>query len=272
MLKNGLHKCHQKEESTMKFLLASIMYLTVSLAYGSIEIDYSPMDFSKVNLGNIHQGENEIILTFDDGPNSGVTNKVLDLLADFNIKANFFVIGENVKAHPDIMRRMVDEGHIVGNHSMTHLALQKLDPLSWKDIVKHEVMDAHDVIAPYMTNNTHFYFRAPYAAWAQPYADFLNESEIGKQYIGPILWDIGGELELKNGKYLQAADWECWSKKVSVNDCLSGYLYEIEKRRGGVVLMHDLRHQSLELLTKLIPALEDRGYTFKTLNDVTWKN
>ncbi|MGZ3808503.1 MAG: hypothetical protein ACXVCE_10480, partial [Bacteriovorax sp.] len=123
----------------------------------------------------------------------------------------------------------------------------------------------------YMTNNRHFYFRAPEAAWAQKYADFLNENDIGKQYIGPILWDIGGELEFKDGKFLQAADWACWSKKISVDDCLSGYLYEAKQRKGGVVLMHDLRHQSVELLTKLIPELEDRNFTFTTLNDVNWK-
>ncbi len=228
-------------------------------------------DFSKTNLENIHQGHNEIILTFDDGPNPGVTNKVLDILAEHNIKATFFVIGANAKAHPDLMKRIVDEGHIVGNHSMTHTALKHLDPLLWKDKVKSEVLDAHTVIVPYMVNDRHFYFRAPEAAWAQKYADFLNTSDIGKQYIGPILWDIGGEIEFKNGKYLQAADWECWSKKISVKDCMSGYLYEAQQKKGGVVLMHDLRQRSVEMLTKMIPELEDRGFTFSTLNDVNWK-
>jgi peptidoglycan/xylan/chitin deacetylase (PgdA/CDA1 family) len=121
-----------------------------------------------------------------------------------------------------------------------------------------------------MGNNNHYYFRAPEAAWAQKYAEFLNTDPIGKQYIGPILWDIGGEIEYKNGKYLQAADWACWSKKISVNNCMSGYLYEARKRKGGVVLMHDLRHQSAEMLAKMIPELEDQGFTFATLNDVNW--
>jgi peptidoglycan/xylan/chitin deacetylase (PgdA/CDA1 family) len=255
----------------MKLFLAFLFYFSLPFAFGNIQIEYDLMDFSKNNIGNIHQGHNQIILSFDDGPVPGVTNRVLDLLAEYNIKATFFVIGANVKAHPDLMKRMVDEGHVVGNHSMTHIALKNLDPATWKDIVQKEVMDAHNVIAPYMLNNRHFYFRAPYAAWAQFYADFLNESEIGKEYIGPILWDIGGELEIKNGKYLQAADWECWSKKISVDNCLSGYMYEAIKRKGGVVLMHDLRHQSVELLTKLIPELEDQGFTFSTLNDVNWK-
>ena len=160
---------------------------------------------------------------------------------------------------------------MVGNHSMDHLALKNLDPATWENVVKNEVLDAHTLIAPYLQNNKHFYFRAPDAVWANKYAEFLNEDEIGKQYIGPILWDIGGELEIKDGKYLQAADWACWSNKISIDDCMSGYLNEASNRRGGVVLMHDLRHQSAELLTKLIPELEDRGFTFKTMNDVVWK-
>lgn len=255
----------------MKLAIVLFLFFAFSFAFGTIKIDYDLMDFYPKNVGNIHQGHKEIILTFDDGPIPGVTNKVLDILADYNVKATFFVIGSNAIAHPDLMKRMVDEGHIVGNHSMTHLALKDLDPTSWKDTVQKEVMESHNVIVPYMVHNRQFYFRAPYAAWAETYALYLNQSEIGRSYIGPILWDIGGELELKNGRYVQAADWECWSKKVSVKDCMSGYLYEANKRKGGVVLMHDLRHQSAEMLAKLIPELEDRDFTFSTLNDVSWR-
>lgn len=251
----------------MKKNLAVFLFISFTnlYAYGVIN-----KDFSNTNLGDIHVGHKEIILTFDDGPNPGVTNRILDILQDYNIKAAFFVIGNNVKAHPELMKRILDEGHIVGNHSMTHLPLKNLEPWQWKKKVRSEVLDAHKVIFPYMGNNRHFYFRAPEASWAQKYAEFLNTDIIGKQYIGPILWDIGGELEYKDGKYLQAADWACWSKKISVDDCMSGYLYEATKRKGGVVLMHDLRHQSVEMLAKMIPELEDRGFTFSTLNDVKW--
>lgn len=253
-----------------KFLFF-VLCLTISKANAQIDFDLVAKDFSKINIGNIHSGHNEIILTFDDGPVPGVTDKMLDILGDYNIKATFFVIGKNAKAYPALLKRMLDEGHIVGNHSMTHNPLKNLDPLTWKNIVKKEVLDAHTVTLPYLGNNKHFYFRAPEGAWANKYADFLNENEIGRQYIGPILWDIGGEIEVKNGKYLQAADWACWSKRISIDDCMSGYLYEAVKKKGGVVLMHDLRQQSVELLTKLIPELEDRGFTFSTLNDVNWK-
>ena len=254
-------------------LLKLILFLfpVISVAQGLGQLGVIEKDFSRANIGNIHTGHKEIILTFDDGPVSGVTNKVLDILGEYNIKATFFVVGSNAVAHPALMKRMLDEGHIIGNHSMNHLPLKNLDPATWENVVNHEVMDAHYAILPYLGNNRHFYFRAPEAVWANKYADFLNQNEIGKEYIGPILWDIGGELEFKNGKYIQAADWACWSKKVSIDNCMSGYLNEAASMKGGVVLMHDLRQQSVELLTKLIPELQDRGYTFSTLNDVNWK-
>ena len=246
------------------FLLC--LYFSNLYAYGVID-----KDFSNNNIGNIHEGHNEIILTFDDGPTRGVTNLILDILQDYNIKATFFVIGKNVKANPELMNRILTEGHIVGNHSMTHTALKKLDPIFWDKKVKSEVLDAHEVIFPYMGNNNQFFFRAPEAAWAQKYASFLNLDPIGRKYIGPILWDIGGEIEYRNGKYLQAADWACWSKKISIKDCMSGYINEARRRKGGVVLMHDLRRQSVEMLAKMIPVLQDEGFIFTNLNDVSWK-
>ena len=227
-------------------------------------------DFSEHNMERLHRGQNEIILTFDDGPTPGVTNKVLDILKQNRVTGTFFVIAKNAEANPDLMRRILAEGHIVANHSYSHTALKDLSFFSWKKTVRREVLDAHKILAPYMSNGKNFYFRAPEGAWAQKFADLLNGDKVGRQYIGPILWDIGGELELKNGQYVQAADWACWSRSVTVDDCMSGYMYEARKNKGGVVLMHDLRIQSVEMLKKMIPQLLSEGFTFKTLDDVDW--
>lgn len=254
----------------MKNFLALLLLLTSTMAFSQSDLLLIDKDFSKRNIDPVHRGHNEIILTFDDGPNDGITDKFLDVLQDYGLKATFFVIGANAKKNPLLMNRIITEGHIVGNHSMTHSALKDLGPFVWRDKVKSEVLDAHETLLPFMVNNKHFYFRAPEGAWAEKFADFLNEDPIGKEYVGPLMWDIGGEIEFKDGKYLQAADWACWSKKISVNDCLSGYLNEAVRKKGGVILMHDLRKQSLEMLKKLIPELQDRGFTFTTLNDVNF--
>jgi peptidoglycan/xylan/chitin deacetylase (PgdA/CDA1 family) len=251
-------------------LLSANSYADFSSTILGQETGLTDKSFNERNQERLHRGHNEIVLTFDDGPTPGVTNKVLDVLKEKNIKATFFVIAEKAKEHPDLMKRIFDEGHIVGNHSLTHKALHDLSFFSWKKTVRREVLDAHTIIAPYMGNGKNFYFRAPEGAWEKKYADLLNDSDVGRRYIGPVLWDIGGEVEVKNGQYVQAADWACWSKKISVDDCMSGYMYEARAAKGGVVLMHDLRTQSVEMLAKIIPALENEGFTFKTLDDVNW--
>jgi peptidoglycan/xylan/chitin deacetylase (PgdA/CDA1 family) len=229
-------------------------------------------DFSRNNQERLHRGLNEIVLTFDDGPTPNVTNKVLDVLKEYNIKATFFVIAEKVQESPVLSKRIVDEGHIVANHSLSHHALKDLGFFSWKKTVKKEILDAHTILAPYMTNSKNFFYRAPEGAWEEKYAGLLNQSEIGKQYIGPVLWDIGGSVKVENGQYVEAADWACWSRKISIDDCLSGYVNEAKKTKGGVVLMHDLRIQSAEMLKKLIPSLLESGFTFKNLDDVNFDN
>lgn len=242
----------------------------VGLEKDSAHMHSHDKEFKQHNQERIHRGLNEIILTFDDGPTPGVTNKVLDVLKEKNVKGTFFVIAEKAAASPDLMKRILDEGHTVANHSLSHHALKDLSFFSWKKIVRREVLDAHTILAPYMKNAKNFYYRAPEGAWAEKYAGLLNQDDIGKRYIGPVLWDIGGEVEIVNGEYRQAADWACWSRKITVDECLSGYMYEAKKIKGGVVLMHDLRTQSAEMLAKFIPQLEEAGFTFKTLDDVNW--
>lgn len=228
--------------------------------------------FSQRNQERLHAGTNEIILTFDDGPTPGVTEKVLDVLKENNVKATFFMIAEKAQAHPELVKRVLDEGHIVGNHSLSHKALNdhNVTFYNWKKLVRTEVLGAHEILAPYMANGQHFYYRAPEGAWDSKFADLLNKDSVGQQYIGPVLWDIGGEFRMENGNIVEAADWACWSKKVSVDDCLSGYLYEARKKKGGVVLMHDLLSRSPELLAKFLPALAKNGFQFRTLDDVDW--
>ncbi len=244
--------------------------LLICLLFTSIN---SYADFSSVVIGHntpvkkVHRAQNEIILTFDDGPTPGVTNRILNTLKKHNIKGTFFVQAENAINYPELMNRIVNEGHIVGNHSYTHQVLTNLEYSSWKQVVQKEVLDAHEVIAPYMTNAQHFYYRAPGGYWEPRFAQFLNEDEIGKNYIGPIHWDIGGKLEIRNGRVAKAADWECWRKKVPVNECLSGYIAETRQNAGGVVLIHDVSPQSAEMLERYL-AILGNAFTFRTLDDL----
>lgn len=230
----------------------------------------SNKDFTNSNIQNLHRKTNELVLTFDDGPTPGVTEKFLDVLKEKGVKATFFVIATKAQSAPKIMQRIVDEGHIVANHSLNHQNLTKGGMFQWKKIVRQEIVGAHDVLLPYMQDQTTYFFRAPEGAWDSKNARYLNsEFEVAAHYRGPIMWDIGGNVNYdKNNEIYEAADWACWAKKMTVAECLKGYLVDTYRKKGGVVLMHDLRSNSAELLRQYIDETTNAGYTFVNLDQV----
>ena len=112
--------------------LLPVLVLVISLvAYGYF-IPTSPV-FGKVYY-EAPTKEKVVALTFDDGPNEPYTSQVLDILASYNIKATFFLIGKNVELYPETARRIIAEGHVVGNHSYSHNANHALTEYGAKDL------------------------------------------------------------------------------------------------------------------------------------------
>lgn len=264
----------------MKILLTMLVLLLSSqtyaefrevLLFGGKEYDPANKSFKTGNHMDLHIGKKEIVLTIDDGPNPGVTQAMLQVLREYNIRATFFCLGANAAKYPDIMHEIQADGHIVANHSRTHANLTTLGS-SWQERLYDEVIGTFHVLKPFMFNSRKYYFRAPGGNWNPQLAQSLNGDPVGQKYIGPLLWDIGGTLE-RNAQNvpIRGADWACWSKKWTVDECLKGYLTETAEYKGGVVLMHDLRMQSSELLRKYIQASLDAGYKFVTLDDVKLK-
>lgn len=239
--------------------------------YDDEESSIMQKDLRRSNITNLHTGKKEIIITIDDGPTKGVTDKILDVLKKHNIQAAFFILGEKVSYNKSLLARMVREGHIVANHSMRHdnISEMKIFGMPRKRQIKDAILGAHAQIAPYMTNSSKFYFRAPYGAWQSQAAGIINETQYGRNYYGPVLWDVGGTLPDSPRNAARAADWGCWSKRWTVDQCLTGYINETDKKEGGVVLFHDLRVQSAELIEKYILEYKSRpGYRFISLDDV----
>ena len=224
-------------------------------------------DMADYNIDNIHQRTKEIVITIDDGPTPGVTDKILDSLAKYNAQAVFFVIGSKAKRHPELLRRMQREGHIVANHTMTHANLGDIPFYKRSKVVKEEILGAHEVVKNYATNSPNYYFRAPYGSWEEKAAKVINKTDVGAKYIGPLLWDIGGVMDTTN--FSQAADWACWSKKVSVANCFKGYMNDTLKRRGGVVLFHDLKRDSALLIDAYLKEFASReDYRFISIDEI----
>jgi peptidoglycan/xylan/chitin deacetylase (PgdA/CDA1 family) len=213
------------------------------------------------------QGTGTLALTFDDDP-SAYTGELLDTLARYNIRATFFVVGTRARQHPEILERMTREGHVIANHSFTHARLSKRYA-THPELLLKEIGRTNDAIAPYVRPGQGLYFRAPYGAWRRAHAQYLNEDPTLRYYIGPIFWEIGGDLSYDDdGNVRAAADWDCWSQDLSADQCGSGYLREIRRKRGGVVLMHDIRQRSVWMVNGLIPTLVAEGFRFVTLDEI----
>jgi peptidoglycan/xylan/chitin deacetylase (PgdA/CDA1 family) len=208
-----------------------------------------------------------VALTFDDGPNAH-TGEVLDALKEMHVKATFFIVGDQAHRHPEILARIAREGHLLANHSATHAFLGSRYDAN-PDMLLNQLRDVHAQIAPLMAPTDKFYFRAPYGAWKSAHAAILNADPVLRDYVGPIYWDIGGDVTMnREGYVMSAADWDCWHLKWSARTCAKGYSREIRRKDGGVVLMHAIHLRSADLVRQVVPALIEEGYKFVRLDEM----
>ncbi|MBS0471981.1 MAG: polysaccharide deacetylase family protein [Proteobacteria bacterium] len=208
-----------------------------------------------------------VALTFDDGPNAN-TPAVLDVLKTLNVKATFFIVGRMAKRYPDVLARIAAEGHLLANHSATHPLLGNRY-VRHPDLLVDQIREVNDLIAPLMKPTDKFFFRAPFGSWRTAHAAVLNADPVLRNYIGPIYWDEGGEISMtRDGYIMSAADWSCWHHRWSAETCAKGYLREIRRHDGGVVLMHCIHRQSADLVAAVVPALMEEGYRFARIDQV----
>jgi peptidoglycan/xylan/chitin deacetylase (PgdA/CDA1 family) len=212
------------------------------------------------------RGTHTVAFTFDDGPNDN-TLAVLAALKEQKIKATFFIVGKMAHAHSDVLAEIAAEGHLLANHSASH-------PMLGGKYVRHPEMLIEQIrvdnqIAPLMPADAKFYFRAPYGAWRKPHAKVLNDDPVLKKYVGPIYWDVGGDTTFNDDGYiLSSADWDCWHRNWDAQTCAKGYLREIRRKDGGVVLMHCIASKAGDLVRAVAPALVEEGYSFVRLDQV----
>jgi peptidoglycan/xylan/chitin deacetylase (PgdA/CDA1 family) len=208
-----------------------------------------------------------VALTFDDGPNE-YTPAVLDALKAAGVKATFFIVGHMAEAHPAILARIAADGNLLANHSATHPFFGQTYA-DHPDMLLDQIRRVDNEIAPLMPTGTKLYFRAPYGSWRPAFADALNADRELRKYVGPIYWDIGGEVSFsEDGYVLSAADWQCWHRGWDPATCAKGYMREIRRKDGGVVLMHCIHAQSAALVAEVVPPLIEEGYTFVRLDQM----
>jgi len=251
--------------------------LVASLAFGAVALfgtAAQAQDDDRIALFQpktiFHSGLRQahvVALTFDDGPNAN-TPAVLDALKALNIKATFFIVGNNARRYPDILARIAAEGHLLANHSGTHPLLSARYDRN-PEMLLHQLRMVNDQIAPLMHPGDRLYFRAPYGSWRAAHAAILNADPVLRNYVGPVYWDEGGEISMtRDGYVMSAADWSCWKHGWTATTCAKGYLREIRRHDGGVVLMHCVHHHSGDLVEAVVPALMEEGYRFVRLDQV----
>jgi len=255
----------------VSFVAASVVTTALALVFMTIPAQrFEPANafFSPTNIYSSGLvGSGALALTFDDGP-SAYTDDLLDTLARYNIKASFFVVGSRVRYHPGTMERMMREGHVIANHSFSHARMGKRYARN-PELLIAQIGTTNDAIRPYIRPGQGLYFRAPYGIWREAHADFLNQDPALKYYVGPIYWDVGGNISYDDsGNLRAAADWDCWAQDLTADQCSQGYLREIRRKKGGIVLLHDIRQRSLWMVNALIPTLVAEGYRFITLDEV----
>lgn len=201
-------------------------------------------NFSKnagVTFSRVPVSGNYIAITFDDGPHPQNTPRLLDMLAQRNIKATFYVIGRSVDLHPGVLRRTVAEGHEIGNHSHTHRLLSKLSNAE----VRQEMQRCQDAIgrAAGVRPRT---MRPPYGGLLQSQRELVH-SEFG---YPTILWSV------------DPLDWKRPGPSVVASRILSG------TNAGGIVLAHDLHSQTVDAMPATLDGLLKRGFKFVTVSQL----
>jgi peptidoglycan/xylan/chitin deacetylase (PgdA/CDA1 family) len=194
-----------------------------------------------ITLDWIHVDGPYIALTFDDGPSAKLTPKLLDLLAAHHIKVTFFLIGENVAEHPEIVAREAREGHELANHSWSHPNFGKMSD----ENVRSQIRRTDDAIRS-AAGVTPTLLRPPYGSVTTRQKKWINE-EFGYKIA---LWDV------------DPLDWRRPGPNVVCNRIVKN------TRAGSIVLVHDIHPGSIEAIPCVLSQLEAKGYKFVTVSEL----
>ena len=192
-------------------------------------------------IGNTN--EKVLYLTFDAGYENGCTEKILDILKKHNVRAAFFLVGNYMQKNADLVRRMVDEGHIVGNHTMHHYDMSKL---SDKAAFAKELTDLEDLFRDITGKELPKYYRPPQGTYSAENLKLARE--LGYQ---TVFWSLA------------YVDWN--------NDSQPTREQAFQKllprtHNGAVILLHSTSATNAEILDELLTKWEGAGYTFQTID------
>lgn len=195
-------------------------------------------NFSTDTIAGIPVEESpRIALTFDDGPNARYTPILLDGLKKRNIRASFFLIGENIEGNEDILLQMRKDGHLIGNHTWDHVQLDKIPAEKARleiEKTNNRIYEASGIYPSYV--------RPPFGAW-------IKDMELSVTML-PVFWDV------------DTLDWQ----SKNIDSILS--IAQTQVHDGSIILMHDGYQTSVDAALKIADLFTEKGYVFVTADQL----
>lgn len=193
-------------------------------------------------------GAKDIYLTFDNGYEQGHTADVLNVLKEEKVPATFFVTGHYVKDRPDLVKRMANEGHIIGNHSYHHPDFTIIS----KESIKEELDTLEAAVAKITDQKKLQYLRPPRGTFSEKSLNWTNE--LGYTHV---FWSLAFK------------DWKTDQQKGGAyahSEIMS------QLHPGAIILLHTVSSDNAEALSKVIKDAKAQGYSFRSLDDLMLKN
>ncbi len=208
----------------------------------SAQMDINISQYDAYYLGDTQH--KVIYLTFDEGYENGYTPQILDILKENDVKAAFFVTKDYIESYPELVQRMVDEGHIVGNHSVTHSDMPDLTD----DEIKGELQECADYFKEFTGVDMPKYFRPPAGVYS--IRSLEKTQEAGYK---TIFWSFAYQDWDRNNQP---------GKEAAYNMVMNNY------HNGSIMLLHAVSQSNTEALDDMLKSLKAEGYTFLSLDDL----
>jgi len=196
---------------------------------------------ARISYSSVHTDKMVLAMTFDDGPHPVNTPKLLDMLKQRNIKATFFVIGKSAKTYPQIVRRIIEEGHEIGNHTWTHASLTTRSDAQ----IRSELKMSEDALVEAAGYRPHL-IRPPYGAVSTRIKEFMY-SEFG---YSTIMWSVDPQ------------DWRRPGVSVVTSRLVNG------AHPGAIMLAHDIHPPTIQAMPAMFDQLLAKGYQFVTVSQL----
>ena len=227
------------DRKRMTLLLFLFILFIFGISFTTRNIPVSSLVRAPGTYSMVHTQEKVVALTFDDGPDPNYTEKVLDVLKEKNVKATFFVLGENVKLYPELLMQINKAGHEIGNHGYSHIYSTSL--------TVRELVKTDEVIYDSLHQHTHYY---------RPPGGFVSKA---------VLQDVKAKGHVLTLWSIDSRDWR--------NPGVSRIVQNVVDHNfpGAIILLHDggeKREQTAEALKIIIDRLRNDGYRFVTLSEL----